>query len=41
MKISIAYKRGKSLEIMLSDFFNLPIEEIKQIIEEIGKEIEQ
>lgn len=41
-KISIydAYKRGKSLEI-LSDFFDLPIKKIKQIIEEIQNEIEQ
>lgn len=43
-KISIydAYKRGKSLE-MLSDFFDLPVKKIKQIIEEIEieKKIEQ
>lgn len=41
-KISIydAYKRGKSLE-MLSDFFDLPVKKIKQIIEEIENEIEQ
>lgn len=41
-KISIydAHKRGKSLE-MLSDFFDLPVKKIKQIIDEIEKEIEQ
>lgn len=41
-KISIydAYKRGKSLE-MLSDFFDLPVKKLKQIIEEIENEIEQ
>ena len=35
-KISIydAHKRGKSLEL-LSDFFDLPVDKIKQIIEEI------